>query len=60
MPVEHGAYDGAEVEVKNDRLLDTSELVRLVTDIGADDGTVLHTTGRASLITDLELHKRCR
>lgn len=54
MPVEHGAYDGAEVEVKNDRLLDATELARLVADIGADDGTVLHTTKRASLITDLE------
>jgi len=53
MPVEHGAYDGAKVQVKDDRLLDATELARLVTDIGADDGTVLHTTGRASLITDL-------
>ena len=53
MPVEHGAYDGAKVQVKNDRLLDATELARLVTDIGAEDGTVLHTTGRASLITDL-------
>jgi len=55
MPVEHGAYDGAEVEVKNDRLLDATELHRLVAGIGADDDTVLHTTGRASLITDLNI-----
>jgi len=53
MPVEHGAYDGAEVQVKNDRLLDATELQRLIAGIGADDDTVLHTTGRASLITDL-------
>jgi len=52
MSVEHGAYEGAEVEVKNDRLLDATELTRLVADIGAENGTVLHTTGRASLITD--------
>jgi hypothetical protein len=54
MPVEHGAYDGSEVQVKNDRLLDATELARLVTDIDIENGTVLHTTGRASLITDLD------
>jgi hypothetical protein len=55
MPVEHGAYDGAEVQLKDDRLLDATELARLVTDIGAENDTVLHTTGRASLITDLNI-----
>jgi len=42
-----------EWQVKNDRLLDATELARLVTDIDIENGTVLHTTGRASLITDL-------
>jgi hypothetical protein len=54
MPIEHGVYDGAEVQVKDDRLLDATELARLVTDIDTENGTVLHTTGRASLITDLD------
>jgi len=53
MPVEHGAYDGAEVEVKNDRLLGAPEIARLVGEISAENGTVLHTTGRVSLMTDL-------
>jgi len=53
MSVEHGAYEGAEVEVKNDRLLDATELTRLAAEIGAENDSVLHTTGRASLITDL-------